>query len=235
MGLARAIRKRKFSKVVAQLIPGCHQVPSKTAFNRYPEIFAAAVAILPEALRILSFGCSTGEECVTLASYFPAALIVGADINPLNLFKAAKHRTDRIRFVYAADRILKWLGGFDAVFCMAVLRTSKRDRIAEHYPFERFEERAVFLDSLVKPGGILVIHNAIYRFSNTAHPGTYETISVEAPHNNVYLPDGITETTPDRCIFRKLGSPQPLERADIDRLQIDGFEETSARFGSARY
>ena len=33
MGLVRAIRRRKFSKVVAWLIPGCHQVPNKTAFK----------------------------------------------------------------------------------------------------------------------------------------------------------------------------------------------------------
>ncbi|MGA7372256.1 MAG: hypothetical protein WBW37_06525 [Methyloceanibacter sp.] len=205
MGLVRAIRRRKFSKVVAWLIPGCHQVPNKTAFNRYPEIFtAAALAVGPGALRILSFGCSTGEECVTLANYFPAALIIGTDINPLNLLKATKYRNDRIRFVYAIDRRLTWFGGFDAVFCMAVPRTSKRDHIAEHYPFERFEERALFLESLVKPGGVLVIHNATYRFSNTSYRCAYETIPVAADYDKVYLPDGITEAKPDGCIFRKL-------------------------------
>jgi len=186
------------------LHPGCHQGRNKTSFNRYPEIFAAAVAALPSAQKILSFGCSTGEECVTLASYFPGALIVGADINPLNLFKARKHRGDRIRFVYASDRVLSSFGGFDAVFCMAVLRTPKRKKIAEHYPFARFEERALFLESLAKPGGLLVIHNATYRFSDTAHRGTYETIPVAAPCDKAYLPDGITEANPDSCILRKL-------------------------------
>ena len=78
-----------------------------------------------------------------------------------------KNRSDRIRFVYASDRILKRLGGFDALFCMAVLRS------AGHYPFEIFEERALFLETLVQPGGLLVIHNSPYRFGDTARRGSY--------------------------------------------------------------
>ena len=119
------LKRGKFAKAASLLHPGCHQGPNRTALNRYPEVFAAAA---PGARRILSFGCSTGEECVTLAEYFPKAEIVGADINPVILLQARKHRSDRIRFVYASDRILSGLGGFDAIFCMAVLRS------AGHYP-----------------------------------------------------------------------------------------------------
>jgi trans-aconitate methyltransferase len=184
--------------------PGFHQIQNTTALNRYPEIFAGAANAAPDARRILSFGCSTGEECVTLAGYFAAAQIVGTDINPLNLLKALKHRNDRVRFVYASDRILSGLGGFDALFCMAVLRTSKKDKIAERYPFERFVERALYLESLVRPGGLLIIHNSTYRFSDTPHRCAYETIPVSASYDKVYLPDGITEAKPDGCIFQKL-------------------------------
>jgi trans-aconitate methyltransferase len=204
MGIARDIRRGKFAKVVASLHPGCHQIPNTTALDRYPEIFAVAAAAAADARCILSFGCSTGEECVTLAKYFPAAKIIGADINPMNLLKAMKYRSDRIRFVYASDRILNCFGGFDAVFCMAVLRTSKRDCIADHYPFDLFAERALYLESLVRPGGLLVIHNATYRFSDTPHRCTYEAIPVAAIYDKVYQPDGTTEAKPDRCIFRRL-------------------------------
>ena len=110
-GLVRVMRRRKLAKLIALIHPGFHQIPNTTALNRYPEIFACAANAAPDARRILSFGCSTGEECVTLASYFPAAQIVGTDINPLNLLKALKHRNDRVRFVYASDRILSGFGG----------------------------------------------------------------------------------------------------------------------------
>lgn len=207
-GILHYLKRGKFEKIAASLHPGCHQGPNKTALNRYPEIFAAAVAAAPDAGRILSFGCSTGEECVSLASYFPKAEIVGADINPVIVLKARKqHRSDRIRFVYASDRILKKYGGFDVVFCMSVLRNPEPARRDGRYPFERFEERALFIESLVKPGGILVIHNSTYRFSDTAHRSRYEKIPVVAEHDEgVFLPDGITEVEPDRCLFRKLES-----------------------------
>jgi trans-aconitate methyltransferase len=178
--------------VVAALTPGSHQLVDWTAPDRYPEIFAAAAAAAPDARRILSFGCSTGEECVSLAEYFPKAEIVGAEINALSLLKAWKKRSDRIRFVYSGDRILSRLGGFDVVFCMAVLRAPKKQQRLGNYPFEVFEERALFLESLVRPGGLLVIHNSMYRFSDTAHRGSYDRIPV-------------TEVEPDGCLWRKRG------------------------------
>jgi Methyltransferase domain len=196
------VRRGKFAKVASLLHPGCHQGPKRTALNRYPEIFAAAAAAAPDARRILSFGCSSGEECVTLADYFPKAEIVGAEINPVILLKAMKHRSNRIRFVYASDRILRRQGEFDAVFCMAVLRS------AGHYPFEIYEERALFLETLVRPGGLLVIHNSPYRFGDTARKDSYETIPVDAPRDiGSFLPDGVTEAAPDGSIFRKLEAP----------------------------
>jgi hypothetical protein len=110
-----------------------------------------------------------------------------------------KHRSSRIRFVYASDRILRRMGGFDAVFCMAVLRS------AGHYPFEIYQERALFLETLVRPGGLLVIHNSPYRFGDTARKDSYETVPVDAPRDiGSFLPDGVTEAEPDGSIFRKL-------------------------------
>ena len=178
-----------------------------TAPNRYPEIFAAAAAAAPDARRILSFGCSTGEECVSLAEYFPKSDIIGAEINVLSLVKAWKKRSDRIRFVYSSDRTLSRLAPFDVVFCMAVLRAPKKQQRLGNYPFAFFEERALFLESLVKPGGLLVIHNSMYRFSDTAHRGSYDRIPVAPQHDKgVFLPDGVTEVEPDGCLWRKRGA-----------------------------
>ncbi|MGB6389902.1 MAG: class I SAM-dependent methyltransferase [Methyloceanibacter sp.] len=206
-GIIRNIRRGNFAKVLGAMHPGCHQPMSKTALNRYPEIFAAAAAALPNARRILSFGCSSGEECATLEKYFPNAEIVGADVNLLSLAKAMRYWSRKIRFVYATDHTLSRLGGFDAVFCMAVLRNPRKKLNAGRYPFERFEERARFLETLLRPGGILVIHNSNYRFGDVAHQYAYERIPFFARHDRgLFLPDGITEVDPDSCLFRRLDS-----------------------------
>ena len=87
---------------------------------------------------------------------------------------------------------------------MAVLRAPKKQQRLGNYPFALFEERALFLESLVKPGGLLVIHNSMYRFSDTAHRGSYDRIPVAAQHDKgVFLPDGVTEVEPDGCLWRR--------------------------------
>jgi hypothetical protein len=125
----------------------------------------------------------------------------------LSLVKAWKKQSDRIRFVYSSDRTLTRLAPFDVVFCMAVLRAPKKQQRLGNYPFALFEERALFLESLVKPGGLLVIHNSMYRFSDTVHRGSYDRIPVAAQHDKgVFLPDGVTEVEPDGCLWRKRGA-----------------------------
>jgi hypothetical protein len=90
---------------------------------------------------------------------------------------------------------------------MAVLRS------AGHYPFEIYEERALFLETLVRPGGLLVFHNSPYRFGDTARKDSYETVPVDAPRDiGSFLPDGVTEAEPDGSIFRKLEAPQARSR-----------------------
>ena len=62
---------------------GLHQRSTRTAMDRYPRIFSESRDYFgnQKKLKILSFGCSTGEEVMTLRRYFPNAVIVGAEIN----------------------------------------------------------------------------------------------------------------------------------------------------------
>ena len=165
------------------LLPGFHQLSNKTALDRYPEIFAGAKATAPDARRILSFGCSTGEECASLKAYFPDAEIVGTDINRLNLWRAGRrYGGNGVSFVPANDQALAALAPFDAIFCLTVLRDTRLDKessIRESYPFERFDERVRFLDSLLRPGGLLVFYGNMYRFRDTSVAKDYEIIPLE--------------------------------------------------------
>jgi SAM-dependent methyltransferase len=179
-GRIRGVVGRTVRKSLPALLPGIHQISAKTAFNRYPQIFAAAAAACPDAKHILSFGCSTGEECATLQLYYPCATILGADVNPLSLWRAQRrYRNGSISFAYAADRALTSSGPFDAIFCLTVLRDTRLDgksSIQEAYPFDRFDERVSFLHSLLKPGGLLVFYGNMYRFCDTSVAGLYDVV-----------------------------------------------------------
>jgi chemotaxis methyl-accepting protein methylase len=72
------------SRLWTQLAHGrqLHQTAPYTWRNRYPVLFNLAAELKPDARRILSFGCSIGEEIISLRIRFPRAEIVGAEINP---------------------------------------------------------------------------------------------------------------------------------------------------------
>ena len=59
-----------------------HQTTPLTSMDRYPEIVSTCRAYFADRknLKILSYGCSTGEEVITLRKYFPLASITGAEL-----------------------------------------------------------------------------------------------------------------------------------------------------------
>jgi SAM-dependent methyltransferase len=189
---------REATRLFAGLLPEAHQRSSATRLDRYPRLFKAASVAVPTARRVLSYGCSTGEECQTLARYFPEAEIIGADINPLNLLVArVKSRGKRIRYIAADDKLIQSHGPFDAVFCLGVLTRAKDTRNVDDasfiYPFERFAERVAFLSDLVRAGGVLAFHGTSYRFADTPQANGYTVITVDEPVNDwvvLFNPDG---------------------------------------------
>src|SRR5277367_5474893 len=72
---------------VRRPVPGEFQPYYFTLPDRYPWLFgfaATRIGSRPD-LRILSFGCSRGEEVFSLRKYFPSAAVKGIDINPRNI------------------------------------------------------------------------------------------------------------------------------------------------------
>jgi SAM-dependent methyltransferase len=215
----RKIQRRVLRRAKRLLLPGIHQGSGKTGLDRYPEIFSGAAAALPDARRILSFGCSTGEECVSLKRYFPQAEIIGTDINPLSVWQARRrHASTRLSFVRARDRALSSRAPFDVIFCLTVLRDSRLDNdssISEAYPFERFDERVRFLYSLLRPGGLLVFYGNMYRFRDTSVAHDYEVI----PLTHTPVGENIT--------FPRDGSNDGAQYLDVL------FRKKAARTGSS--
>lgn len=163
-----------------------------SAPDRYPELFAACrdhLSNVPAPV-VVSYGCSTGEEAFTLATYLPHATIVGADINRWCLKQCRReNRNPAISFVHSLSREFAALAGVDAIFCMAVFqRWENRNRSAhvadERFPFARFEEEIKHLDRMLRPGGLFFIDHADFRLEDTAVVSHYRRL--ECPGSQVW-------------------------------------------------
>ena len=194
---------------------------SITAVDRYPAIFAFVrdhLADRPEP-RLLSFGCATGEEVFSLHRYMPAAFVKGMDINPGNIATCRAHHRTRgagpsLVFAQGASASDEPAGTYDAVFCMAVFVRwqLKENRAVESCTpclrFEDFNRTVAELAACVRPGGLLVLRHAMFRFADTPSasdfrpllslPVTEEFFPRFGPDNR-RLPDQSSETV----IFRK--------------------------------
>lgn len=137
-----------------------HQQSHETRPNRFPKIFSSIQKMRPNPTRILSFGCSTGEECFTLAEMFPDAEIVGVDIDPWVIETAKKNNKykDRVSFVTSLENA----GEFDVVFCLMVFFS-----IYDKYEFQTFDEAVKTLNEFIAHNGLLVIYTAKYDFMRT--------------------------------------------------------------------
>jgi SAM-dependent methyltransferase len=196
------------------------QVSNVTRGNRYPQVFAAAKLMIEAAGlhrgRVLSYGCSTGEEPATLASqYLPEAEVVGLDVSPeaLDTAKRMLAQEPRITLDLSTPETLAAHGPYAAIFAMSVLcrwPTSRRmDNIAGLFPFVDFTAQVAALDQVLQPGGLLVIYNANYEFLQSPAAARYDVVLSPRVRTSGFVkkfqPDGsaaaITGVT--ACLFRK--------------------------------
>lgn len=168
------------------LNPGVHQTTVVTWMNRYPAIFTSCRAYFGSQsdVRILSYGCSTGEEVLTLREYFPSAFITGAEINPRSLAICRKLQVDgRIAFVHSDRKTIRDHGSYDAIFCMAVLQRTPHlieqmgvESLKKIYPFEKFDRQISELDAVLNVNGLLVIHHAHYLLADAEVAARYQPL-----------------------------------------------------------
>ena len=167
------------SRVVRTPDPDAFQPYCYTRPDRYPWLFSFAAARIGSRpnLRILSFGCSRGEEVFSLRRYFPGATIKGIDINPRNIARAlARARAEGapgVTFETAATTQAEPSKFYDAIFCLAVLcngdlTTSKAQRCDPVLYFETFDRMVGDFARCLRPGGLLVLHTTNFRLCDTA-------------------------------------------------------------------
>ncbi len=159
-------------------LPGQFQPYNHTLPDRYPWLFQFAAHALANRsdTRILSFGCSEGDEVFALASYFPGATIKGIDINPANIASCTARLREgspaRLSFAEAATTQEEPASAYDALFCLAVLcngdLTNARARRCDPViTFDAFERLVADFARCLKPGGLLFLHTTNFRFCDT--------------------------------------------------------------------
>ena len=170
--------------------PGMHQRSHVTGWHRYPVLFREVRRVAEqqgwERPHLLSFGCSSGEECASLSEQFPEARVVGTDISPRMCARAQRIADENpaIVIVPSRDDLLAAFGPYDMVFALSVLCRHHETRDTQDcsgvYPFARFEAAVERLADFVAPGGLLVLYNTTFRFADTAVARVFQDVTPPA-------------------------------------------------------
>jgi SAM-dependent methyltransferase len=181
------LRRRLRRPVAGRFQPYAHTLP-----DRYPWLFDFAETALAgePAPRILSFGCSRGDEVFSLRRRMPEAVIKGVDIAPGNiaacLERARREGDGLISFEAAASPRSEPSAHYDAVFCLAVLchgdlAITGARRSEPLMRFADFERTVTELTRCLKPGGYLFLHTTNFRFCDTLAWAGFETVLEARP------------------------------------------------------
>jgi len=178
VGLVHALRHSFFGMRyrVRRPVRGRFQPYRYTLPNRYPWLFRFAAGALAghEDRKLLSFGCSRGDEVMALRRYFPNAAITGIDFDRHNITRCrARIKDPKIRFAIAATTEGEAAQSFDAIFCLGVLchgylTISGAQRADPLLNFADFERMVGDFARCLKPGGLLLLHTTSFRFCDTA-------------------------------------------------------------------
>ena len=148
-------------------------------------------------LRILSFGCSVGDELAALRTVFPNATLHGCDVDPLALARAEASMAG-IAEVFASGRAaIIARGPFDVICGFSSLCRHPQVRpevMRASFPFSIFEDVTGMLVEALAPGGVLAVINPSYLLRDTAHGGALRPVRrLDAPCPHivpVWNPDG---------------------------------------------
>ena len=163
------------------------QPHNDTQLDRYPEVFVNLRRWIGDSgdVRLLSFGCSTGEEVLSLRHYFPSAYVKGIDISRGNIADCNRRKRrlgdERLEFQRASTSQPEVSGRYDAILCMAVFRhgdlgVDHPESCSHRITFEAFEATITDLARCLKPGRYLVIEHSNFRFSDTAVAAQFQCV-----------------------------------------------------------
>ena len=167
-----------------------NQASNHTEFNRYPKVFQELKENAGQINgKVLSFGCSTGEEAMTLGTiYFPDSEVHGLDANGSVLAIAEENlRAQRCSNKGKPNNIkfygnLEDLSTYDVITCCSVLcRTDKGNPQGSNQPlppfsFKLYKYTVSQIDRLLNVGGLFCLLGGAYMFEDLHFYNRYEII-----------------------------------------------------------
>lgn len=162
---------------------------TKTFLGRYwPEInLLREFAPKDGDLKLLSFGCSTGEELVTAKAIFPKMQLFGCDVEDRCL-RSAQELAGGFAVVMPSDtELLARHGPYDVILCNSVLMrpTTVVNGRKQGIDPGQWIDVLNFIDSNLKPGGLLQIINSNVPFRLHPRYGQYAAL----PNPAMYSPN----------------------------------------------
>ena len=171
-----------------------------TKRNRYPQLFQAVKTFYSSESRntppnfymensptILAFGCSNGDEMITLKEYFPNAKVLGCDINLDEYF--SRKELPHSDVFYSNSENIKKNGPYDIIFANSVLcyHPAKRP-VPLAFSFEEFKSLLIDLNMSLRNGGILCAYNMSYLFSELPFAAEYRPVRTKSIFENGFVP-----------------------------------------------
>lgn len=164
-----------------------------TAFLRNRNVFRTCAQRFIEKnyrkdIRVLSFGCSIGDEIASIRYFFPNATIFGCDVNPRLLDICRIALGDGVALFESNRADIVGNGPYDLIIASAVLcrNPSPRD-YAREFPFSKFEDILGLFDECLAIGGMIAMPNAGYLFSDSHVCPHYTAVRSDIMYNSTFV------------------------------------------------
>lgn len=173
------------------------QIDTTTKLDRYPALFSSISKLFKyrrisrkddSPLRILSFGCSSGEELLTIKTYLNNSIIFGCDVNK-KMLELAKAKSPSATVFYSTPSNLAAHGPYDLILCLSVfcVHDVHERNVPTIFPFTQYED--IFTGSIrsnLSPNGVVAIVNSNYFFDELGVSSEFKAIKTPAIPENTF-------------------------------------------------
>ena len=164
-----------------------------TAFLRERNILDVAALGLGDRqpMRILSFGCSIGDELATLRVLFPQAEIHGCDVDEDALARAQESVGHLAHIFRSEETEIARRGPYDLICAFSSLCIHpfmSGEDTARKFPFARFGTLIGLFHGSLTDGGMLATRNMNYVLGDTGHAADFMSIRSNAIVRSGFIP-----------------------------------------------